>query len=138
MGYALLYEAMLDSVLSARDRFLRPGGVMAPSQCRMVLGMCDPQEIWKQRVGFWNTVYGFDMGVMAEDAFTDAVIDCVPSSEVLTTSTVIKVRSLVNSMVMKVLSLTRTGHQHPNRHLKIPLLLLLLRTLHPSPPHQSR
>lgn len=58
MGYALLYESMLDSVLRARDRFLRPGGVMAPSQCRMMLGLCDGSEIYKDRIGFWEDVYG--------------------------------------------------------------------------------
>ncbi|KAJ2265511.1 hypothetical protein J3F81_005812, partial [Coemansia sp. RSA 371] len=31
MGYFLLFEAMLDSVLVARDRFLAPGGLLAPS-----------------------------------------------------------------------------------------------------------
>lgn len=58
MGYALLYESMLDSVLVARDRFLRPGGVMAPSQCKMMLSLCDGSEIYKDRIGFWNDVYG--------------------------------------------------------------------------------
>jgi protein arginine N-methyltransferase 3 len=58
MGYALLYESMLDSVLVARDRFLRPGGVMAPSQCQMMIGLCDAAEVWKERIGFWEDVYG--------------------------------------------------------------------------------
>lgn len=58
MGYALLYESMLDSVLRARDRFLRPDGVMAPSQCQMMLGLCDGSEVFKDRVDFWNDVYG--------------------------------------------------------------------------------
>lgn len=59
MGYALLYESMLDSVLAARDRFLRPdGGVMAPSEGRMVLALCDSPELYKERVGWWNDVYG--------------------------------------------------------------------------------
>lgn len=58
MGYALLYESMLDSVLCARDRFLKPGGVMAPSQCRMMLGLCEATEIYKERIGFWNDIYG--------------------------------------------------------------------------------
>ena len=58
MGYALLYESMLDSVLCARDRFLDPDGVMAPSQCKMMLGLCEGSEIFKNRVGFWNDVYG--------------------------------------------------------------------------------
>lgn len=29
-GYALLFESMLDSVLHARDAFLRPGGAVLP------------------------------------------------------------------------------------------------------------
>ena len=58
MGYALLYESMLDSVLCARDRFLKPGGVMAPSQCKMMFGLCDGTEIYKERIGFWDDVYG--------------------------------------------------------------------------------
>ena len=36
----------------------RRGGVMAPSQCRMVLGMCEAAEVWKERVEFWEDVYG--------------------------------------------------------------------------------
>ena len=58
MGYALLYESMLDSVLVARDRFLKPGGVMAPSQTKMLLGLCDASEIAKERIEFWDDVYG--------------------------------------------------------------------------------
>ena len=58
MGYALLYESMLDSVLRARDRFLRPGGVLAPSQTKMMLALCDAAEIFKERVDFWGDIYG--------------------------------------------------------------------------------
>jgi len=58
MGYALLYESMLDSVLVARDRFLRPGGVLAPSQCRLMLGLCEGADIYKERVGMWDDIYG--------------------------------------------------------------------------------
>lgn len=58
MGYALLYESMLDSVLVARDRFLRPGGTVAPSQCRMMLTLCEGADIYKDRVGMWEDVYG--------------------------------------------------------------------------------
>lgn len=35
MGYFLLRESMLDSVLRARDRLLKPGGVMMPSAATM-------------------------------------------------------------------------------------------------------
>lgn len=58
MGYALLYESMLDSVLRARDIFLKPEGVMAPSQCQMMLGVANASEIIKERISFWEDVYG--------------------------------------------------------------------------------
>ena len=35
-GYVLLYKSMLNSVLHARNRFLKPErGVMVPSQCQV-------------------------------------------------------------------------------------------------------
>ena len=65
MGYALLYESMLDSVLVARDRWLRPpsedgtgGGVMAPSQCRMVMSLAETPDLVKEKITFWEDVYG--------------------------------------------------------------------------------
>ncbi|KAG8788297.1 hypothetical protein FRC15_005177 [Serendipita sp. 397] len=106
MGYALLYESMLDSVLHARDRFLKPnttplsstdqpnggrGGVMAPSQCRMMLALCDPQSLIKQHVTFWNDVYGFNMSAMAAEVYDDAIIDHVSKECLLSAPSSIKV-----------------------------------------------
>lgn len=31
---------------------------MAPSQCRVMLALCEGNEIVKDRVEFWNDVYG--------------------------------------------------------------------------------
>lgn len=36
MGYCLLYESMLSSVLFARDQWLRPGGAMLPDMATIV------------------------------------------------------------------------------------------------------
>lgn len=36
MGYCLLYEAMLSSVLFARDKWLKPGGAMLPDTATIV------------------------------------------------------------------------------------------------------
>lgn len=109
MGYALLYESMLDSVLRARDRFLRPGGVMAPSQCRMELALCDAGEVAKERVDFWNDVYGsywlscafthyvadapvgFDLSTMAKDLYDEAIVDVVGPDTLLSAPYTVKV-----------------------------------------------
>jgi protein arginine N-methyltransferase 3 len=58
MGYALLYESMLDSVLAARDRFLRPGGLLAPGCARMRLVLADGADVYKERVSYWSDVHG--------------------------------------------------------------------------------
>ncbi len=74
-GYMLLYESMLDSVLtlvyhwapkmsidagssSARDRFLAPNGLMAPSQTRLVISAITAERVCKQSIDFWYSVYG--------------------------------------------------------------------------------
>ncbi|KAJ7046428.1 protein arginine N-methyltransferase [Mycena alexandri] len=90
MGYALLYESMLDSVLRARDRFLRPEGVMAPSQCKMVLALCDASEVSKDRVDFWDDVYGFDLSTMAAELYDEAIVDVVGPETILSTPYTVK------------------------------------------------
>ncbi|KIY52456.1 S-adenosyl-L-methionine-dependent methyltransferase [Fistulina hepatica ATCC 64428] len=90
MGYALLYESMLDSVLRARDRFLRPGGIMAPSQCRMMLGLSDGGDVWKNRFAFWADVYGFDLSAMADRLYEEAVVDVVGADALLSPPCAVK------------------------------------------------
>ncbi|KAI0629795.1 S-adenosyl-L-methionine-dependent methyltransferase [Trametes polyzona] len=90
MGYALLYESMLDSVLNARDRFLRPEGVMAPSQCKMMFALCEAGELFKERIGFWSDIYGFDLSAMAKGVYDEAVVDVVGPETVLSQPVVVK------------------------------------------------
>lgn len=40
MGYCLLYETMLNSILLARDRWLKPGGAILPDTATMVDILC--------------------------------------------------------------------------------------------------
>ncbi|KAG8736554.1 hypothetical protein FRC10_009195 [Ceratobasidium sp. 414] len=75
MGYALLYESMLDSVLYARDKYLRAGGLMAPSQCRIMANLVEVPSVIKENVTFWDNVYGFKMSSMAKEVYDDALIE---------------------------------------------------------------
>ena len=61
MGYFLLRESMLDSVLVARDRFLKPGGALYPSHCRMFLGAIRTPAS-QQRVGDLHVSLGSPPG----------------------------------------------------------------------------
>lgn len=46
MGYFLLFEGMLDSVLYARDKHLAEGGLLLPNRCTMhLVGMEDEGKV---------------------------------------------------------------------------------------------
>ncbi|GAA5922674.1 hypothetical protein JCM1841_001099 [Sporobolomyces salmonicolor] len=83
MGYCLLYECMLDSVLLARDKYLAPGGLMVPSQTSILLSLFAGKPYMKDRVTFWDQVYGFDMKAMKEGIEEEAIIDVVDNAEVV-------------------------------------------------------
>ena len=61
MGFHLLHENMLEAVLAARDRHLKPEGVMLPSQARVVAAPVDMSAQTAEMFGFWQDVRGFDM-----------------------------------------------------------------------------
>ena len=82
MGYLLLYEAMLDSVLWARDHYLSTFGLMIPSHCTLSISpMTDPEYI-DEHIHHWKDVYGFDMTSMCRNIYKDVVIREVPVSAV--------------------------------------------------------
>ncbi|KAM0790111.1 hypothetical protein ACM66B_005437 [Microbotryomycetes sp. NB124-2] len=84
MGYFLLYECMLDSVLHARDRFLKPTGIMAPSQTSIMLSLFGGGEsLIADRIDFWNNVYGFKMETMKEEIYDEALIDVVRGQDIV-------------------------------------------------------
>ncbi|KAK7416513.1 Ribosomal protein arginine N-methyltransferase rmt3 [Neonectria magnoliae] len=82
MGYCLLYEAMLPSVLYARDKYLKPDGLLAPSSCSLWIAPVADQEYVSDHISYWRDVYGFDMKAMQEGIYTEARIEAVPESSV--------------------------------------------------------
>lgn len=66
MGYGLLFEGMLDSVLVARDLYLKPGGLMVPSHCTLRIAPISDRDWISESTSekFWKDVYGFDFSPM--------------------------------------------------------------------------
>ncbi|NP_001087520.1 protein arginine N-methyltransferase 6 [Xenopus laevis] len=66
MGYALMYESMLPSVIYARDKWLKPGGIILPSAADLFIAPINDRVV-ESRLDFWNEVkglYGVDMSCM--------------------------------------------------------------------------
>ena len=72
MGYCLLFEGMLDSVLKVRDLILKPGGKMIPATARIDLCLVSTEKLWKDYLGFWDDVYGFKMKSLKKRARREA------------------------------------------------------------------
>ena len=59
MGYFLLRESMLDSVVVARDRFLKPDGALYPSHARMFMAPIRSQLSAQRSAEFGNSMRGW-------------------------------------------------------------------------------
>eukprot|EP00003_Mantamonas_plastica_P030339 TRINITY_DN7482_c0_g1_i1.p1 TRINITY_DN7482_c0_g1~~TRINITY_DN7482_c0_g1_i1.p1 ORF type:complete len:345 (-),score=116.48 TRINITY_DN7482_c0_g1_i1:76-1110(-) len=89
MGYFLLYESMLDTVLFARDKWLVDGGIMLPDKARMYLCAVEDGEYKKEKIEYWDNVYGFDFSCIKEMAVKEPLIDEVDKRAVISDSCLI-------------------------------------------------
>ena len=75
MGYFLLFESMLDSVLFARNKYLEPSaGLVLPNFFEMHLFAVSDTELHAKTINFWSDVYGFKMNVMKGHVIKDAQV----------------------------------------------------------------
>lgn len=64
MGFFLLHESMLSSVIVARDRFLKPDGMMIPSIAELYVCPSTLESFHAERLACWRDVYGHDMSAV--------------------------------------------------------------------------
>lgn len=88
MGYFLLYESMLNTVLYARDKWLEAGtGTILPDKSVMYICAIEDERAKYDRIDFWDNVYGFDMRALKEVALTEPAVDVVDPKSVVTNAT---------------------------------------------------
>ncbi|EDQ88287.1 uncharacterized protein MONBRDRAFT_37585 [Monosiga brevicollis MX1] len=84
MGYALIYESMLNTVLYARDKYLAPGGVLLPDKATIFLSGIEDQQYKDDKITWWENVYGFDMSAMKRMAMLEPLVDVVDPQQIAT------------------------------------------------------
>ncbi|KAH7692198.1 Histone-arginine N-methyltransferase protein [Dioscorea alata] len=94
MGYMLVYESMLSSVIFARDKWLKRGGLILPSHATLYMAPVTNSIKYEQCVDFWNNVYGIDMSAMVQlarqCAFEEPSVETIQGENVLTWPFVVK------------------------------------------------
>ncbi|MDR3546674.1 MAG: hypothetical protein P4M11_00100 [Candidatus Pacebacteria bacterium] len=83
MGYFLLYESMLDTVLYARDKYLKPDGIMLPDHVSLYLAAIEDAQYHQSKFAFWDSVYGVNMQCIRQAAMGEPVVDTVESRQVV-------------------------------------------------------
>ena len=96
MGYFLLYESMLDSVLWARDKYLNQGGKMLPDRAQLYIAAIEDGQYKHQKKTFWNDVYGVDMSVLTPTVMKEPLVDTVDSNMIMSDACKILDLDLVN------------------------------------------
>ncbi|RYR32176.1 hypothetical protein Ahy_A10g046776 isoform A [Arachis hypogaea] len=88
MGYMLLYESMLGSVITARDRWLKPGGLILPSNATLYMAPVTHCDRYSGSIDFWRNVYGIDMSAMLslakQCAFEEPSVETITGENILT------------------------------------------------------
>ncbi|KAG5106393.1 hypothetical protein JHK82_043363 [Glycine max] len=90
MGYFLLFENMLNSVLYARDKWLVDGGVVLPDKASLHLTAIEDADYKEDKIEFWNNVYGFDMSCIKKQAIMEPLVDTVDQNQIATNCQLLK------------------------------------------------
>jgi len=90
MGYFLVFESMLESVLYARDKWLKPGGLLLPARAKLYLSILNSDELYEPRINFWKEVkdlYGVDMSILVptakQEIVKEVLVDFIPQEAVM-------------------------------------------------------
>ncbi|XP_011865851.1 PREDICTED: protein arginine N-methyltransferase 1 [Vollenhovia emeryi] len=86
MGYFLLFEGMLDTVIYARDHYLTPDGVILPNRCTInIVGSGDTKR-YIELVDYWSNVYGFKMRCMKAEVLHEPSIEICNVDDLITST----------------------------------------------------
>lgn len=90
MGYCLFYESMLDTVIYARDKWLKPGGLLFPDRACLYLTAIEDRKYKEEKIFWWDSVYGFNMSSIRDVAVKEPLVDVVEPHQIITDSCVVK------------------------------------------------
>ncbi|KAI7727189.1 hypothetical protein M8C21_027002, partial [Ambrosia artemisiifolia] len=90
MGYFLLYENMLNTVLYARDKWLVSNGIVLPDIASLHLTAIEDSEYKEDKIEFWKNVYGFDMSCIRKQSMMEPLVDTVDQKQIVTNCQLLK------------------------------------------------
>jgi len=90
MGYCLFYESMLETILYARDKWLKPDGLLFPDRASLYICAIEDRQYKDDKINWWDEVYGFNMSCIRKVAITEPLVDVVDPKQVVSNSCLLK------------------------------------------------
>lgn len=70
------YEDSLSVLIDARDKWLKPGGIIFPDMCHIYLAAVQDED-FARNMNYWNNVYGFGMDVIQRERMSTPCVCAV-------------------------------------------------------------
>lgn len=90
MGYCLFYESMLETILHARDKWLKPDGMLFPDRASLFVCAIEDRQYKDDKINWWDEVYGFNMSCIRKVAITEPLVDVVDPKQVVSNHCLLK------------------------------------------------
>uniref|UniRef100_A0A915D4N8 type I protein arginine methyltransferase n=1 Tax=Ditylenchus dipsaci TaxID=166011 RepID=A0A915D4N8_9BILA len=90
MGYCLLYESMLNTVVYARDKWLAEDGALFPDNAKLYICGIEDRQYKDNKINWWENVYGFNMSRISQVAISEPLVDVVNSNQVVTSNSLVR------------------------------------------------
>ncbi|UJR23307.1 hypothetical protein I4U23_026322 [Adineta vaga] len=91
MGYFLLFECMLESIIFARNQYLdKENGLVLPDDFSISMAGFHSDSLYHEHVGYWSNVYDFEMNTVAKNILADGHVMIVPAEDIVTSDCCIK------------------------------------------------
>lgn len=84
MGYSLFYDSIIQSVIYARDKFLKPDGLIFPDRATMYMVGIEDRDYKEDKVEWWSNVYGYNMGCLKNYVMREPLVDTVDKRQICT------------------------------------------------------
>ena len=68
---------MLDSIIFAKNKWLRRDGLMFPDKATLFISGMEDEEYRASKIDFWDDVYGISMRSIKEVALREPLIDLI-------------------------------------------------------------
>jgi type I protein arginine methyltransferase len=87
MGHFLFAERMLEPLVTLRDKFLRPGGLIVPQRCSLHVGLIVSTIYYEELAFLRGRPYDIDFSAVAEWPFTDVGVHTIRAEDLLPETT---------------------------------------------------